>query len=154
MSFALKSVSPITGFLRTQHHIVCWKSDDVSDEHIASTYGVGEEPNKKTKWKQVASRDAFLTTSYHVGVLFGLFFENEYGDDIILRNVGWLSTDYTALYPFIITSVVTSNSTEDFTVIRYSAFNSGLQGNNRFRFLGNLRGHGKSFKRAFCNLIK
>jgi hypothetical protein len=30
---------------------------------------------------------------------FGLFFESEYGGDMYLRNVGWLPTDYTPIYP-------------------------------------------------------
>jgi hypothetical protein len=29
----------------------------------------------------------------------GLFFDPEDGGDMFLRNVGWLSTDYTVLYP-------------------------------------------------------
>jgi hypothetical protein len=45
------------------------------------------------------SRKALLTTSYHAGFLLGLIFETEDRGDIFLRNVGWLSTDYTALYP-------------------------------------------------------
>jgi hypothetical protein len=28
-----------------------------------------------------------------------LIFDYKDGDDIFLRNIGWLSTDYTALYP-------------------------------------------------------
>jgi hypothetical protein len=35
---------------------------------------------------------------FHASLLLGLFFDPEDGDDIFLRNVGWLSTDYTALY--------------------------------------------------------
>jgi hypothetical protein len=30
--------------------------------------------------------------------MLGLIFDLEDGVDMILRNVGWLSTDYTALY--------------------------------------------------------
>jgi hypothetical protein len=30
--------------------------------------------------------------------LLGLFFKPEDGSNIIIRNVGWLSTDYTASY--------------------------------------------------------
>jgi hypothetical protein len=30
-----------------------------------------------------------------------LFFSPEYGSHMVLRNVGWLSVDYTALYPRI-----------------------------------------------------
>jgi hypothetical protein len=32
----------------------------------------------------------------HVGVLLGSFFDREDGGYMFLRNVGWLSTDYTA----------------------------------------------------------
>jgi hypothetical protein len=35
----------------------------------------------------------------HAGFLIGLFYDLENGGDIFLRNVGLLSTDYTALYP-------------------------------------------------------
>jgi hypothetical protein len=31
--------------------------------------------------------------------LLGLFFDTENADEIFLRNVGWLLTDYTALCP-------------------------------------------------------
>jgi hypothetical protein len=40
--------------------------------------------------KQAASKAFFL---------FGLFFGPEDGEDIFLRNVAYLSTKYTALYP-------------------------------------------------------
>jgi hypothetical protein len=33
------------------------------------------------------------------GFLLGLFFDPEDVGDMFLRNVGWLLTDYTALYP-------------------------------------------------------
>jgi hypothetical protein len=36
---------------------------------------------------------------FHTGLLLGLFFDPEDGGDIFLRNVVWLSTDYTTLYP-------------------------------------------------------
>jgi hypothetical protein len=35
----------------------------------------------------------------HAGFLLGLFIDPEYGGDMLLRNVGWLSTDYAVLYP-------------------------------------------------------
>jgi hypothetical protein len=35
----------------------------------------------------------------HAGFLLGLFFDREDEGDMFHRNVGWLSTDYTALYP-------------------------------------------------------
>jgi hypothetical protein len=31
--------------------------------------------------------------------LLGLFFDSEDEGDMFLWNIGWLSTDYTALYP-------------------------------------------------------
>jgi hypothetical protein len=31
--------------------------------------------------------------------LLRLFFDPEYGGDMFLRNVGWIPTDYTVLYP-------------------------------------------------------
>jgi hypothetical protein len=48
--------------------------------------GSKKKPSKKPAWKQVASRC--------------LFFGPEYGGDMFRRNVGWLSTDYTALYEY------------------------------------------------------
>jgi hypothetical protein len=41
------------------------------------------------------------------GFLLGLFFVSEDGDDMLLRNIGWLSADYTTLCPR------TWNSTHD-----------------------------------------
>jgi hypothetical protein len=43
-----------------------------------------------------AMKAIYLT---HAGFLLGLFFYTENGGDMFLRNIGWLSTDYTALYP-------------------------------------------------------
>jgi hypothetical protein len=48
-------------------------------------------------WDTTAcSRLSRLATCFNVGILLSLF-DPEDGDDIFLRNVGWLSTDYTAL---------------------------------------------------------
>jgi hypothetical protein len=39
-----------------------------------------------------------IVTCFHADFLFGLFFDPEDGSDMLPRNVGWLSTEYTALY--------------------------------------------------------
>jgi hypothetical protein len=54
-------------------------------------------------------------TCFHAGILRGLIGPED-GSDMFIRNVGCLSTDYTALYPtrqqlFITTGVRTSNPT-------------------------------------------
>jgi hypothetical protein len=49
------------------------------------------KPSNKPAWKQVAS--------FHAGFLPDLFFDHEDGGDMFFRNVSWLSTDCTALYP-------------------------------------------------------
>jgi hypothetical protein len=42
---------------------------------------------------------ALLVTFFYAGFLLSLYFDPEDGGDMFLRNVGCLSTDYTALYP-------------------------------------------------------
>jgi hypothetical protein len=42
---------------------------------------------------------ALFATLFHAGFSLGLFFDSEDGSDMFLRNVSWISTDYTALYP-------------------------------------------------------
>jgi hypothetical protein len=58
-----------------------------------------------------------LPNCFHTGFLVGVFFYLKYGSGLILRNVGWLSTDYTVLYPrrynFITTDVKTWNPTSN-----------------------------------------
>jgi hypothetical protein len=39
------------------------------------------------------------TFCLHTGLLLGLFINPEDGGDMFLQKVGWLSTDYIALYP-------------------------------------------------------
>jgi hypothetical protein len=43
---------------------------------------------------------ALFVTCFHSGFLLGLFFDRADGGGIFLRNVGWLSMDYTALYSY------------------------------------------------------
>jgi hypothetical protein len=50
-------------------------------------------------YNAVKSVESQLLACVHVGFLLSLFFDPENGGDIFLRNVGWLSTDFTALYP-------------------------------------------------------
>jgi hypothetical protein len=40
-----------------------------------------------------------LTICFHDDFFFGILFDTEDGGDMFLRNVGSLSTDFTALYP-------------------------------------------------------
>jgi hypothetical protein len=47
-------------------------------------------------WKVLSS--GIAATCFHANFLLGLFFDPEDGGDMFLRNVGWLSMDYTALY--------------------------------------------------------
>jgi hypothetical protein len=76
--------------------------------------------NKPSK-KQRESR-AMCATCSHSGFLLGLLFDPEDGGDIFLRNVGLISTDYTALYPrrqvcSMTTAVRTSNPTTFVTFV-------------------------------------
>jgi hypothetical protein len=66
-----------SGMLR---RVVRWKYTDISEEHIASKL-------------------TLLATCLHPGFLLDLFFDLENRGDMFLRNIGWLSTDCTALYP-------------------------------------------------------
>jgi hypothetical protein len=49
-----------------------------------------------TNPRKLASSVCYLL---HAGFMLGVLFDPEDGGDIFLRNVGRLSTDYTALYP-------------------------------------------------------
>jgi hypothetical protein len=60
--------------------------------------GSKNKPSNKPAWSKLQAKP----TNYyllHAGFLSGLLFDPEDGGDIFLRNVGWLSTDYMALYP-------------------------------------------------------
>jgi hypothetical protein len=45
---------------------------------------------------------ALPATRFQSGFFLGLFLDPENGGDMFLRNVGWLSADYTALYNKIV----------------------------------------------------
>jgi hypothetical protein len=53
--------------------------------------GLQNNPSKKPGRKQVAC--------FRPGFLLGLYFDPKEEDEMFFRNVGSLSTDYTALYP-------------------------------------------------------
>jgi hypothetical protein len=53
-------------------------------------------PSSRSKNKPAR---ALFVTCFYAGFLLGLFFNPEDGRDMFLRNVGRLSTGYTALYP-------------------------------------------------------
>jgi hypothetical protein len=48
---------------------------------------------------QARNQDESGSKQLNTGFLFGLFFDPEDGGDMFLRNVGYLSKDYMALYP-------------------------------------------------------
>jgi hypothetical protein len=66
--------------------VVRWKSTDISEEHVTSIFRVEETP-----------RQAMSVTCFRCVILLGSFFDSE-GSYVFLRNVGWLSTEYTELY--------------------------------------------------------
>jgi hypothetical protein len=47
---------------------------------------------------EAGSKQSSVSFFLHAGSLFGLLFDPKDGGDMYLRNVGWYSTDYTALY--------------------------------------------------------
>jgi hypothetical protein len=51
-----------------------------------------------TPCSPLKSQPTRLATYFHAGIFLGLFDPDD-GGDMFLRNVAWLSTDYTALYP-------------------------------------------------------
>jgi hypothetical protein len=75
-------------------NVVCWKSTEVSEEHVASIFRSEKNAEQETNVK-VRTNKALFAILIHAGFLFGA---EDWGD-IFLRNVGWLSTDYMALYP-------------------------------------------------------
>jgi hypothetical protein len=62
------------------------------------------KPSKKPTW-----------STQQTEILLDLFFDPESGGGMSLRNIGWLSTDYTALYP--------RRQNSNFNCINYWLFN-------------------------------
>jgi hypothetical protein len=51
-------------------------------------------------WEVLSAESVLcLPSAFTLVSCFGLFFESENGNDMFLRNAGWFSTDYTALFP-------------------------------------------------------
>jgi hypothetical protein len=48
---------------------------------------------------QLRTESTLFATWFHAGILLGLFFDTENGDDMFLRNISWLSVGCTTLYP-------------------------------------------------------
>jgi hypothetical protein len=76
------------------NRVVRWKSTTFRRHIWPPSTGSKNKPSKKPVSKQMARRD----TCFHDRFLLGLFFDPEDEGHMFLRNVGWLSTDYTMLY--------------------------------------------------------
>jgi hypothetical protein len=77
------------------------------------TTNFNKKKKKKKKKKNITSLEEFCLLVYnavsfvestacfllHAGSLIGLFFDPKNGGEMLFRNVSWLSTDCTALYP-------------------------------------------------------
>jgi hypothetical protein len=69
--------------LNLKHH-ESWLGKQVSVRHLRA-------------WQR--SKQAQLCCLLNFGFLLGRFFDPEDGSNMFLRNVCWISVDYTALYP-------------------------------------------------------
>jgi hypothetical protein len=63
------------------------------EEHVISTFRVKQSDKQETSKKQVESKasQSFAHYLLYAGFLPGLFFDPEDGNDMFLRNTGWLS---------------------------------------------------------------
>jgi hypothetical protein len=92
-------------------HCSCWVTRRSGGTWCLHLYGrrISQERNqreagsksrairlRKDRVYKASSRACYLLQA---GFLLDLFFDHEDGGDMFLRNVGWLSMDYTALYP-------------------------------------------------------
>jgi hypothetical protein len=71
---------------------VRWKSTLRRNTSLPSSRSKNK-PSKKPTWKLC------LQNSFHAAFIFDFLFDSDDGSPTFLRNVDWLSTDYTALYP-------------------------------------------------------
>jgi hypothetical protein len=90
-----------------ERRVVHWVPTDVLEEHIASIFRVEKQAEQETSVKaggiwystDVTVLHLMLAACFHAGFFIRLFLDPEDGGDMLLLNVGWLLTDYTALYP-------------------------------------------------------
>jgi hypothetical protein len=78
--------------------LVGWDSAqeiEVLGEPVRPYHFVHDESRKEMSLKVVVNRACYLL---HPVVLLGLFFDPEFGYHMLVRNVGWLSSDYIALH--------------------------------------------------------
>jgi hypothetical protein len=62
-------------------------------------YNQLKERNTSRNQLEVDIKQSTVCSLFYSGFFLGLFFHTQDGGDIFLRNIDWLSTDYTALYP-------------------------------------------------------
>jgi hypothetical protein len=80
----------------TEHKYTLWR------RHCFNVQVDGTYRNhcaKPRKQHEVGNKQSCACYLLHAGFLLGLLFDPEDGGTIFLRNIGWLSVDYTALYP-------------------------------------------------------
>jgi hypothetical protein len=58
----------------------------------------GTSPTSSVSRNKPRKKPGILATCFRAGILLDLF-DPEDGGDTVLQNVGWLSTNYTALHP-------------------------------------------------------
>jgi hypothetical protein len=94
----------VTGNLATSVGIPRGKSCNENTGQIYYFHNVGFEVftavvMKNSVFWDVTTCSPSKATCFRTGVLLGLFFDHEGGGYMFFQNVGWLSTDFMALYP-------------------------------------------------------